>query len=344
MPLSQFTVYMSADSGSPVLTGLTGSLISLLDACLVNGYASKPAAGWSKPSFPATSSLGAYQQASGSRLYLYVNDSSPVTTSVGKEAWATGWEIMTSYTSSAVSASVGAGNGQFPLPSQVLTTGHYVIRKSSTADSTIRQWIMFADAYTLYLFIANGDTANTYSAFFFGDIFSLKPATDSFKCLIAGRVSENVGSTTTAEGLDIISLPRALASGQTVHYLARSFGGFGQSVPVIKLGDGGKIASALINSDMPMGGNIAAANPVDNSYYMAPIWIAECAAAPVIIRGRMRGMYMLCHPITSFADGQVFSGANEYAGKSFVVIKQGQGNNIGVGYWVIETSATLETN
>jgi hypothetical protein len=54
----------------------------------------------------------------------------------------------------------------------------------------------------------------------------------------------------------------------------------------------------------------------------------------------MRGMYHLCHPITSFADGQVFSGANEYAGKTFQIIKQGPN----AGMWVIETSNTVETN
>lgn len=31
-------VYQSTDSGAPSLTGQTGTLVSLLDACLVNGF------------------------------------------------------------------------------------------------------------------------------------------------------------------------------------------------------------------------------------------------------------------------------------------------------------------
>ena len=341
MPLSQFTVYMSADSGSPALTGQTGSLISLLDACLVTGYASKPAAGWSKPAFPATSSLGAYQQASGSRLFLYINDSGPVTTSAaqGKEAWATGWENITAYTSSAVSASVGAGTGQFPLPSQVLTTGHYVIRKSATTDSVARPWIIFADAYTMYMFIYNGD-GSIYSGFIFGDVFSLKPTTDTYKCAIQGRVLESTSNNTSVEGIATISSITSNPSIQYLMYFARSFGGFGQSTAASKTGDLGKTG---INSQYASTlGTVLTPNPVDNSYYLAPLQVYETTGPN--IRGRLRGVYHLCHPIASFSDGQVFSGANEYAGKTFMVINPIMSNASGGGMLAIEISATVETN
>ena len=42
-------IYKSTDSGAPTLTGQAFSLISLLLACLVDGYGSKAAAGWTKP-------------------------------------------------------------------------------------------------------------------------------------------------------------------------------------------------------------------------------------------------------------------------------------------------------
>ncbi|MGE3907973.1 MAG: hypothetical protein AB7K36_01385, partial [Chloroflexota bacterium] len=42
-------IYRSTDSGAPVLTGQAGSLLNLLDKCLVDGYGSKAAAGWSRP-------------------------------------------------------------------------------------------------------------------------------------------------------------------------------------------------------------------------------------------------------------------------------------------------------
>lgn len=67
-------VYKSTDSGAPTITRSLGSLIALLDACLVNGYGSKAAAGWTK-SFSGTNKA-IYRQGTGSsQRYLYVDDS-----------------------------------------------------------------------------------------------------------------------------------------------------------------------------------------------------------------------------------------------------------------------------
>jgi len=41
-----WTLYQSTDSGAPALSGQAGSLLEVLDACLVNGYGGKAAAGW----------------------------------------------------------------------------------------------------------------------------------------------------------------------------------------------------------------------------------------------------------------------------------------------------------
>ena len=42
-------VYRWDDASAPVLTGEVGKLAALLKACLVTGYGSKTAAGWSNP-------------------------------------------------------------------------------------------------------------------------------------------------------------------------------------------------------------------------------------------------------------------------------------------------------
>ena len=36
--MAQFQIYKSGDPGAPSLSGTVGSLVALLDACLVNGY------------------------------------------------------------------------------------------------------------------------------------------------------------------------------------------------------------------------------------------------------------------------------------------------------------------
>ena len=331
MATSQFTIYSSLDQYGPgYLNGLTGSLITVLDACLVNGYTGKPAAGWSKPFANSGSVIGCYKQGSGSKFTLFINDNGPNVTAVGKEAWATGWETL-------ISSSVpcGTGSGQFPLPSQVLTTGHVVIRKSNTADTILRPWIIYGDASTFHLFIFTGDAPNSvaaYSYFHFGDIYSLAGSSDIWRCLIVGRNTENYSLQLNE---DVIN-----AQANTVltgHYMARTFGGSGQgSINVGKIADVSKsnVGGAY---QIGYGGVMAGPNPMDNQFYFSPIWIVENSA---YLRGRLRGMYSGCHALGTFADGQYLSGSNDFAGKIFRIVKPGYTN----GYFTMETSNTIETN
>jgi hypothetical protein len=67
-------VYYSTDASAPILSGTPGSMITLLDACLVNGYGSKVGSGWSKM-FSSGSIKAAYKQGIGSNsMYLRVDD------------------------------------------------------------------------------------------------------------------------------------------------------------------------------------------------------------------------------------------------------------------------------
>lgn len=56
------TLYKSTDSGAPAMTSAAGSLISVLDACLVDGYGGKVAAGWSKAVIDAATKQVGYTQ------------------------------------------------------------------------------------------------------------------------------------------------------------------------------------------------------------------------------------------------------------------------------------------
>ena len=82
--MAQFTIYRSADANAPVLNGLAGSLITVLDAILVNGYGTQPSASWTK-SFSSGSYYAAYKQGSGSNgCYMWVQDTGSVAS--GKDA------------------------------------------------------------------------------------------------------------------------------------------------------------------------------------------------------------------------------------------------------------------
>ena len=324
MSVSQFTIYSSADASGPgTITGTAGSLLTLLDATLVNGYSGKTAAGWTKP-FANSGSIGCYKQGAGAGKSLLVNDDGPNGTSTFKEAWATGWEVIAS-----IASPVGTGTGQFPTTAQSLTTGHVVVRKSVTADSTARAWIMFADASTFYLFISTGDTAGTYYAFGFGDFFSLDSTTDSFRCMIIGRSVENT-SAVADEGMDLTSNLSAAVVGS---FIDRSFSGTGTSVLAGKHGD-----SAKAGGSATLLGVVVAPNGPDSSLYLSPVWITE-SAAPAI-RGQLRGFYHQLHAIAAWTDGQTFSGSGTFAGKTFQIVKQSANS----GVYCIETSNTVETN
>jgi len=328
--MAQFTIYKSSDASSPILYGTTGSLLVVLDACLVNGYGTKPAAGWLKPIVNATGNgspiYGCYQQPTGSGLTLFINDNSPNQSALGTEAWATGWESLSNL---GVSPNTnGTGSGQFPTPAQSLTSGHVVIRKSATNDSSsVRQWIVAADSSSFYMFMSTGDTATMYYDFAFGDIYSFNTTADSYKCIIIGRNTENT-STVTDDGLDAFT---ALNTPTIGNYMARSFTGLGTSVQVGKHGDGVKGSSYFY-------GSILYPNPSDSALYLSPIWVVE-PSSPTI-RGQLRGLYQPLHASTNFTDGQIISGSLDYNGKMFEVIRESPN----AGAFVIEISNTLLTN
>lgn len=320
--MAQFTIYASNDASAPALSGAAGSLLTVLDAILVNGYGSKAAAGWTKP-IATAGNITAYQQGAGSGFQVLVNDNGPNVTSTFKEAWVTGWETVAT-----IAAPVGTGTGQFPTPAQLLTTGHATCRKSTTADGTARSWICFADSRTFYFFVLTGDTAGKYFAFWFGDVYSVKSTADSYNCAIYGGNVEN----SAVAGSHQWDLQNFLTTSLGGHFIARAFGGAGTSITVSKHGDYAKAGSTGLLGIVPT------PNGPDTAYYLSPIWCGEAVTGNV--RGRYRGLYHLPHDISLFSDGQTFAGSGTYAGKSFQVLKQGPS----AGMIVVETSNTLETN
>lgn len=349
MAASQFTIYTASDQFGPgFITGNSGSLIPILDACLVNGYSGKPAAGWTKP-FGTTGSYTAYTQASGSLMTLFVNDNNP-NASLGREAHLTGWIGMTSLSGSGtISASnVGTGYGQFPLASQGLSTGgsvsgSVICRKSSTADNTnLRNWIIAADAWTVYMWILTGD--GYYTNWGFGEFYSLAGPTDRGKVFLYGRNIANNVTSVNNDGADAMvstnqNSTNNIQSAMPAHFIARGVNG-GFSTAISKKGAADLSSAALANGTLMtrMDGVTITPNPVDNSFYLTPLYVWE--PTPNLLRGRFRGLWHIGHPTTSFTDGQIIQGSGALAGKSFMVIKIGFNS----GMWGLEVSNTVETN
>jgi len=317
-----FTIYRSTDASAPVMSGQNGTLVTLLDNCLVTGYGSKAAAGWTKPFTGA--SKAAFRAPSGNQLYLRVQDDGPGA-GAAREARMTGYETM---------SDVDTGTGPFPTAAQgVGGIAMTVLRKSNTADATARTWIVIADARTLYVCILTADTAGAYRSFMFGEIFSILSTTDNYRTMIIGRGIEN-STAGNQENLD--ALTTSVSSSVTNHYIARGYTGLGGSTLIGKHADSAKNGnSTLINGLVPL------TNPSDGGMLMSPVWVHDPVTSPAgNLRGRMRGFWQLCHPATSVGDQEIVTGTGELAGRQFMFIK----NTANTNSFVFEISDTLETN
>jgi len=360
MATSVFSVYASSDKSAPELNGLTGSLINVLDACLITGFGTRTSAGWSHP-LPNEFGYACYQPPSGSRMTLFVNDAGPTSSAATREALWVGYENLVSFTQSvglSAAMNCGSGSGQFPttvnlqnqttnLASGIPSSGSFVVRKSATSSSLKRDWIMFADAYTMYLFISCGDSTTTrYIRYTFGDFFSLRGASDTYRCGLHARWAVNLADVTGRyDWADQICAPNTTVPNGFA--CPRNFGP-GISFPVIlcQVGDAGKcnLTITITNTNgnvltgTPMAGVIPTPNPVDNTLYMSPLWLADSNSGT--LRGRVRGCWQVCHALNTFSDGQVIQGANELAGKTFQIVSPGNAS----GFWAMEISPTVETN
>lgn len=340
-----FTVYNFTDTSAPQLNGLTGSLLTLLDAVLVNGYGSKPGAGWTKP-LPNTSSYGMYTLGNGTTSSLFIYDAGAGGAG-GCEAMATGWSSITTIDNGAVT-----GSNPFPSGSQLNITssgggksGAVVIRKSAITTSIQRTWQAFADSSSLYLFTKPADSTggNAWSGFFFGDFYSIRTGSiDANRCMIIGRINKS-SSNIDDDSLDKqTAASSGLTSATQGHFAARLFSGdsgsITGSITVHVHGDGMKAQNNTV-----WNGAIPFLNGCDNAIHISPVWVVE--AVPSVIRGRMRGFWHFCHISASLYDGQILSGSMDFPNKIFKVLIPIMGTSGGQrGTYLMEISNTLETN
>lgn len=316
-------LYKSTDVGAPVLSGQNGALIALLDACLVNGYGAKPAAGWTK-AFTGTN-LAAYRNslANGTGHYLSVDDAGGASGNAARIARMRGFEAMTAITT---------GTGPFPTVAQI-SAGLHVL-KSDTADATPSPWIILADEHTFYLFTKPGPTyGGSWSGFMFGDFFSLK-AGDAFRSCTIGRAAEfNPGAWPFDE--DRLQDTAVVNATNVGHYKPRTFAGVAQVATVF-----GKHCTDLAKKNF-----VPYPNPVDGSIAQAQLALHEDLGNLGAVVGRLRGVWDCLHPeMSDLNDGDTYNGSGAQAGKTFLVLKPLGGTLGAIKMLLLEISNTWETS
>jgi hypothetical protein len=297
------TIYRSTDASAPVLHGNAGSLIAVLDGCLVNGYGAQTALGWSK-AFSGTN-LASYRASAGVQHYLDVDDSAPDATALGRNARVRGYETM---------SAVGTGTGLFPTTTQVTTSVGIV--KSTATGTTARPWLLIGDDRTFYLFAEPAGTdppnlaTHTWtSAMYFGEFLSALSG-DNYRSMIAWQTN-----TTTAATASLAAFAAAQPTSATAvnTSLARTYTGAGAACWATLLGAGMYSSTSTYQSDQPP---FTFPNTVDGGLYLNSFDIFErtsgttptAATGGAGCRGRLRGAYQTLYTTAGYNDQDTFSG------------------------------------
>jgi hypothetical protein len=214
--------------------------------------------GWTK-AYSGTNKAAYSRSALGATaMLLRVDDTAAQTARV------VGYESMTD---------VDTGSGPFPTAAQI--SGGLYWHKSSTANSTARNWAIVGDGKTLHLFLGfNASAPTTLEYCAFGDLQTYK-AGDAYHCCLMGNISASISTTGSTNNAST----QVNNIGTAGCYLARTYAQTGGSISFLR--------HALAGDVMGRAG-ITAPNPVDDGIHLTPIYANETTA---IARGLLRGIY-----------------------------------------------------
>lgn len=172
------TVYKSTDASAPQMNVSAGTLLAVLDACLVNGYGSKAAAGWSKTVVDAATHQALYTQGAAAGLAqkkFYVKD----------DASSPGGAIAWACDTCTLSATPAFTNNFW---TQTVYSG--VVTKADQNNGGCAKWILIATSRWFYLFCrrSNWGDRGGWQAVFAGDLDSPYP-NDKGKFAVTGQDS-----------------------------------------------------------------------------------------------------------------------------------------------------------
>lgn len=273
-------IYMSSDANAPVMSGTLGSLVNVLNKCLVAGYGDKSPAGWTMPFVNVEGTKACFRNnaTTGTGFFLQVDHSLNATTPTVKA-----FENM---------SDVDTGTYNF-------TSVNYTFKTSSTSGTTARPWILIADDRFFYLFCAATITAfpiiattRSCAYLLFGDIVSLYPD-DGFPCVF-GCVDDAYILTPNTQCL-YFNGPSSVNQGLS---LARKNDGTGANTKC------GIVPLCSAESGLPVGHSIGVYNSD------APIILSRVAinnGAGGTIRGYLPGLYTQTITRNNWVTGNVQS-------------------------------------
>lgn len=258
--------------------------------------------GWSKLS---GTNVAAYKStdAASNGHYVRVDDTGTV------EARAVGYEVM---------SDANTGTGIFPTSVQL--TGGVYWHKSSTADSTARNWAVVGDGRIFYLWIIPADsTAVTSNGTLniFGEPVSTGSA-DVFNTVLFGKQSAR--SSDFSAGGPFISYNN---TSSYMYYTPRSYTGVGSSKQVRSFGEFSLISGNTFYSGS---GPMLYPNAPDNALMFSRGVICEDSS----VRGYWPGFFFLPQSVGfNIASKDQIAGQSDLAGRRLLALRFGQINGSG---------------
>lgn len=321
-------IYRSTDSGAPTLTGEVGSYNALIKAVLVGvsgvaygtGPNEKAAAGWTVNA----EDVGTHKlvlknslAAGGTGMLARFHDNAQ-TSGAARDVTIACYSAM---------SDIDTGSDLIP-PSAVQSSGG-IIRKSATANSTARPWIIVADELTAYVQFQVDTTMWFFGGF--GDYESYVPG-DDYRYFVAAGVGLNqCQSNLVMTGVATLASPNVFGGrGNWLgRNLALSTAGEQFSVPALGVLNGGGAAagSSISSSSAQMGGSCAPmADPAAGTGLR--LYHPAMVGSEGVIRGRLRGLYVPLNNLLAQAFGAVDSTpANMPPGTALLIAKCSMANN-----------------
>lgn len=297
-------VYRWDDASATALNNAAGCFNNILYACLVTGYGSRTAAGWTR-TYSGTNKA-VYRPASGNQYYLRVDDTGTTSARVR------GYETV---------SDVDTGTGPFPTDAQI--SGGLYHHKASGATTV--PWVMVANGSAFWFWCDYSNDSTAGQVMFFGDLTNKTYSSDAYHTLLAANASA------TATSTNMFSLIALLTANIGGHYMPRRYNGSGTSIQVGKHSDQSRTSTTL------GGGSLPYPHATDSKLYVAPIWVFQfVSSSDVHIRGQIPGAWAPLHnkPITNM---DTYSGTvgTDLAGKTFIAL-----NIYNAGQIHLETSNT----
>lgn len=292
-------------NGEHRVTAITSNSVSFVTAetGVVSGTVTMKMApaGWGK-AFTGTN-LAAYKiiDVAGSGCYLRVDDTGTTGARV------LGYETM---------ADINTGQGAFPSATQWASPGLWW-SKSSAANTTPRDWYVFADSAGVYFFPAPHIGSQAHNSYF-GDALSLRTG-DNYRCFLRAYTTNAAGNA-SLNGSELTHTDPGMTYGGL--YFARAANAVGGSV---QSWNAETLAMGTWHGAHGIG-NSGATYPslTDNGLMLTRIVLFTSTA----IRGYYPGVYGTPQNVLlSFSMGDIIEGTGDMVGRKLQVVKAGSSIN-----------------